>query len=198
MIYNKKDTENTALNKKNETLRFRKNSDTQKRSHRLSVHTTDKQNGFHIQPNTLGKTANEHVNYGHDNLRQGDILYVDLGQGEGSEERGIHPCYVVLNNLGIKHGPTLVVAPISSKIKKLPTHYTIHDYEKHGLEKVSQILFEQQRTIDKSRVKITYGVIGHIDFEVIMNELFMTYGFSVKTEKREDSSNELCIRRSIC
>lgn len=128
-------------------------------------------------------------------LKQGNIVYIDLGEGQGSEESGEHPCYIVSNRLGNMHGPTIVVAPISSQLKNLPTHYTIYDFEKYGLEKTSQILFEQLRTVDKSRIKS--DVVGHLDFDIIMNELFMTLGFSVKSDKKGVSNNELCIHRVI-
>ena len=186
--------ESKTYNQKNETLRIRKDSVHYSKDHRFPIHTTGQRDDLKAQ-NIALDTIQGCVIQNYKNLQQGDIIGVDLGEGEGSEESGIHPCYVLLNNLGIIHGPTLVIAPISSSIKKLPTHYTIYDYQKYGLSRVSQILFEQQRTVDKSRIK--YGVIGHIDCEVIMNELLMTYGFSIKTEKKEDKPNDLRICRAI-
>lgn len=124
-------------------------------------------------------------------IKQGDIVLIDLGKTVGSEESGIRPCYVVSNNIGNKMGSTLVICPISTQLKKFPTHYTIKNYYDYGLSAKSQILFEQQRTIDKKRVKSL--VVGHIDFTLIFKELFITYGFSIEGDEKD----EVYLRRTI-
>ena len=58
--------------------------------------------------------------------KRGDILLADLGATVGSEQGGIRPVLVTQNDVGNKHSPTLIVAPITSKQKKcLPTHIKI-------------------------------------------------------------------------
>lgn len=84
-------------------------------------------------------------------IRRGQIWYADLGEGVGSEQGGIRPVIILQNNAGNKYAPTVIIAPITSKMKaKLPTHVTI-DMES-GLSEVSVALLEQIRTIDKQRL----------------------------------------------
>lgn len=51
-------------------------------------------------------------------IRWGDIYYCDLGTGKGSVQSKLRPVLVVQNNVGNENGPTIVVAAISSVIKK--------------------------------------------------------------------------------
>lgn len=85
-------------------------------------------------------------------IRRGQIWYADLGEGIGSEQGGIRPVIILQNNAGNKHAPTVIIAPITSKMAKakLPTHVCI-DMES-GLSEVSVALLEQIRTIDKQRL----------------------------------------------
>ena len=55
---------------------------------------------------------------------RGEIYYADLGMGVGSEQEGCRPVVIVQNDLGNKHSPTVIVAPLSSRMtgRKLPTH----------------------------------------------------------------------------
>ena len=57
-------------------------------------------------------------------IRRGDIYYADLRPVVGSEQGGIRPVIVVQNEAGNKHSSTVIIAAITSKMKrpKLPTH----------------------------------------------------------------------------
>ena len=85
-------------------------------------------------------------------IKRGDIYYAELNPVIGSEQGGKRPVLIISNDIGNKHSPTVIVAPITSRVHtkaKLPTHTLIKDFE--GLDKNSIILFEQIRTIDKQR-----------------------------------------------
>ena len=86
-------------------------------------------------------------------ISRGDIYYSYLGENFGHEQGGVRPVLIIQNNLGNLHSPTVIVAPITSRIKKatFPTHVYISERAK--LDKNSVILLEQIRTIDKSRLK---------------------------------------------
>jgi mRNA interferase MazF len=95
-------------------------------------------------------------------VKRGDIYVADLPidvEG-GSEQQGTRPVLVIQNNLGNLHSPTVIIAPISSrmhKARRLPTHVI--------LECRSRLCFvelEQIRTIDKRRLRTH---IGQIDEE---------------------------------
>ena len=89
-------------------------------------------------------------------IKRGDIYYANLNPVIGSEQGGTRPVLIISNDVGNKHSPTVIVAPITSRIHtkaKLPTH----TFE--GLDKNSIILLEQIRTIDKQRLKQYLGMI---------------------------------------
>lgn len=50
--------------------------------------------------------------------RRGDIYLVDLGSHYGSEQGGCRPVLLIQNNVGNYYGPTLIVAPITSRFAK--------------------------------------------------------------------------------
>ena len=87
-------------------------------------------------------------------VKRGDIFYADLSPVVGSEQGGVRPVLIVQNDIGNKHSPTVICAPITSQINKakLPTYVEI-DTLKSTLVKDSVILLEQVRTIDKKRLR---------------------------------------------
>ena len=56
--------------------------------------------------------------------RRGDIYLADLNPFTGSEQGGTRPVLVLQNNDGNIYCPTLIIAPMTTKLKKqeLPTH----------------------------------------------------------------------------
>lgn len=102
-------------------------------------------------------------------INRGDLFYANLSPVLGSEQGGIRPVVVIQNDIGNKYSPTVIVAPITSRMNKtkLPTHVKINASEKYGLPKDSVVLLEQIRTIDKQRIK---DKIGKFD-ERRMNEI---------------------------
>ena len=81
---------------------------------------------------------------------------------------GTRPVLVLQNNDGNFYCPTLIVAPMTTQIKKLnqPTHYLIKN--NRALSAPSMVEFEQIKTIDKSRIKgylgkLTKEQLGEID-----------------------------------
>ena len=89
--------------------------------------------------------------------RRGDIYLANLNPFKGSEQGGTRPVLVLQNNDGNYYCPTLIVAPITTKLKKLnmPTHCC---FEKvRGLDEPSMVSLEQIKTIDKSRVQKYLG-----------------------------------------
>ena len=91
--------------------------------------------------------------------RRGDIYIANLNPFRGSEQGGTRPVLVLQNNDGNLYCPTLIIAPLSSKLKKpnLPTHYLLK--KGRGLMTDSIVELEQIKTIDKSRIKRYIGKI---------------------------------------
>lgn len=92
-------------------------------------------------------------------ILRGDIFYADLGRNIGSDQCGIRPVMVIQNDVGNKFGPTIIVCPLTSEMKKasMPTHVSIG--RKFGLPKESMALLEQIRVIDRARLGKYIGTV---------------------------------------
>ena len=93
--------------------------------------------------------------------RRGDIYFANLNPFVGSEQGGKRPVLVLQNNDGNFFSPTLIIAPMTTKVYKkqeLPTHYVL---KKAGtLNHPSIVLLEQIRTIDKCRILSYQGKVS--------------------------------------
>ena len=111
-------------------------------------------------------------------MKRGDVAFVDFtDNSRDSEQSGIRPAIIIQNDKGNEHSPTTIVASITSQDKRyLPTHVVVKPYQS-GLNKVSTILMEQVRTIDKSRI---LSKVGHIETdwlkEKIKKSLTISFG----------------------
>ena len=105
-----------------------------------------------------------------DSVKWGDVVWVDFGnEAIGSELKGVHPAVVIQNNVGNSYSPCTMVAPMTSKDKPhMPTHIVVYPTRTTGLTKTSMIMFEQIKTIDKSRI---LSKVGHIYAESLINKI---------------------------
>lgn len=85
-------------------------------------------------------------------MKKGDVYYAELDPIKGSEQGGTRPVVILQNNVGNKHSPTTIIAPITSKILNLPTHVYLSAND--DIKYSSNILLEQIRAIDKHRLKL--------------------------------------------
>ena len=85
-------------------------------------------------------------------INKGDIYYASLDPIVGSEQNGTRPVVIIQNDIGNKYSPTVLVAPLTSRVKSkphLPTHVLVKsEHIKHN----SIVLLEQIRVLDKSRL----------------------------------------------
>jgi len=147
---------------------------------------------------------------------RGQMYYANLDPVIGSEQGGNRPVLVIQNNVGNHHSPTIIVAPITTRAKKLrqPTHIGIPPY--FGLPKSSMAMLEQIRTIDKSRMGDYVGcldddVMDYIDealgISVGLTELVSGEDMQEQTagEPQDEIPDEMvltlcgdCLRQFIC
>lgn len=93
---------------------------------------------------------------------RGDIYLADLPCSVEHEQCGCRPVIIIQNDVGNRNSPTTIIAPLTSKTKKLwqPTHFLIRADEKNGLRQDSVALLEQIRTVPKTNL---IGKIGEVD-----------------------------------
>ena len=112
--------------------------------------------------------------------RRGDIYLVDLGKNFGSEQGGCRPVLLIQNNVGNYYGPTLIVAPITSrylKKSKQPTNFALVEVD--NLVSPSVVLTEQILTIDKSRVIKYVGKISDEQMRSVDKAVKVSLGLDV-------------------
>jgi mRNA interferase MazF len=80
-------------------------------------------------------------------LTQYRICLVNLDPTVGSEIKKSRPCVVLSPNEMNRHLNTIVVAPMTTNLKRYPTRVEVKHNQKKGMVAIDQI-----RTIDKSRV----------------------------------------------
>lgn len=116
---------------------------------------------------------------------RGEIYYANLGVGVGSEQEGYRPVVIVQNDLGNRYSPTVIVAPLSSKVDgrtDQPTHCYIKDVD--GLNGASVILTEQLRTIDKSRIHYRAGKLDDTQMKALNESLAVSVGLRRVSAKK--------------
>ncbi|MGB3151774.1 MAG: type II toxin-antitoxin system PemK/MazF family toxin [Maribacter sp.] len=80
-------------------------------------------------------------------LKQYSIVLVNLDPTIGSEIKKTRPCVILSPNEINKYLNTIVVAPMTTNLKKYPTRIQVEHNAKKGM-----VAIDQSRTIDKSRI----------------------------------------------
>lgn len=89
--------------------------------------------------------------------KRGRIYYADLSPVIGSEQGGLRPVVVISNDIGNRFSPIVIVAAMTSQIKRhYPTSVDLAPMDT-GLKQESRICCEQLRTIDKKRLRECIG-----------------------------------------
>ena len=104
-------------------------------------------------------------------IYRGDLFFANLNPVKGSEQGGKRPVVILQNNVGNKFSPTVIVAAITSRTRKkanMPTHVSL---DNAALEKDSQVLLEQIRTLDKTRLIKKVGRLTQDEMRAIDNSL---------------------------
>lgn len=101
-------------------------------------------------------------------IKRGDLFFYNFGKREGSIQSGERPVMVLQADDYNRNAPTVVVASITSVMKKryLPSHIALG--EDFGLKKPSMVLLEQMQTINKDELT---EYIGTIDDEALLRHI---------------------------
>ena len=88
-----------------------------------------------------------------------DMWNANLGKNKGSVQSGERPVVVLGNDKGNKFSPVVIVAPVTSKVKKpMPTHVRVEANEIE-LYDDSIILLEQIMTISKDQLEFKIATL---------------------------------------
>lgn len=115
-------------------------------------------------------------------FKRGDIIFVEnpYKKPHGHVVSGNRPAIVIQNQMGNDHSCNLIIAYVTSQVKRmeLPTHVVLQWYS--GLRKVSMVQTEQIATIDKGDV---ISVIDHLtdaDMQRVDQAIIASLGLEVK------------------
>ena len=102
---------------------------------------------------------------------RGDLFYYDFGDNSGSVQSGERPVLVVQADDYNQNAPTIIVAAVTSVIKKryLPSHIILG--EEFGLKKPSMVLLEQIRTVNREDLR---EYIGTVDDDKLFRKINAT------------------------
>lgn len=112
-------------------------------------------------------------------MRRGDIYYADLNPVLGCEQGGVRPVLIIQNNIGNRCSPTTIVAVLSSKVEQteMPTHVCV---KIDGLSRISTVMLEQIRTIDRKRLKTYVDFVGQDALQQVDEALAVSVGLKQK------------------
>ncbi|MBN1552890.1 type II toxin-antitoxin system PemK/MazF family toxin [bacterium] len=99
-----------------------------------------------------------------------DVYLINLDPTQGSEIKKTRPCLVISPDEMNRFISTVIVAPITTKGRDYPTRITCEFQGKQG-----QIVLDQIRTVDKSRLIRKLGKIdknSQTELLAILTEMF--------------------------
>ena len=108
-------------------------------------------------------------------FKRGDIYLVDLGISNSHVQSGKRPCLIVQNNLGNTFSTTLIIVPLTTKIKKInmPVHVIIEPNQMALCECILTISKNQTinyiKTLDELTMKSINRALS-ISLEIIKEE----------------------------
>lgn len=106
-------------------------------------------------------------------VRRYEVHLVDLDPTQGSEIRKMRPCVVVSPNEMNRYIRTVIVAPMTSTQRGYPSRINVTFQRKKG-----QVVLDQIRTVDKSRLVKRLGVLPETrarEVAAVLQEMF-AYG----------------------
>ncbi|MHA7829674.1 MAG: type II toxin-antitoxin system PemK/MazF family toxin [Flagellimonas sp.] len=93
-------------------------------------------------------------------LKQYSIVLVNLDPTIGSEIKKTRPCVIISPNEMNKYLNTIVLAPMTTNLKKYPTRVSIKHNERKGMIAIDQI-----RTVDKTRIIRVFESLTNVEIE---------------------------------
>lgn len=103
-------------------------------------------------------------------LKQYQIVLVNLDPTVGSEMKKTRPCVIISPNEMNKYLQTIVVAPMTSSSKTYPTRVEINHDNKKGW-----IVLDQIRTVDRQRIVKVLGNLTDKETKKVKEILRETY-----------------------
>lgn len=111
------------------------------------------------------------------NIKQGEIYEVYLDPVKGSEQAGRRPAVVISGNLANDNLNTVIICPLTSKLKNYHGNLILKAGYPYGLPKKSEVMTIHIRSIAKERLQKRLGTINPKELSQIKETLvkILTY-----------------------
>ncbi len=93
-------------------------------------------------------------------IKRGEIYWVDWNPGRGSEQGGLRPALVIQNDIGNRYSPTTIVAALTTAMEKSYPFLVKVTAKESGLPKDSTANLAVILTIDKTRLSDKCGELS--------------------------------------
>ena len=103
-------------------------------------------------------------------LKQYQIVLVNLDPTQGSEIKKTRPCLIISPNEMNKYLQTIVIAPMTSKSHDYPTRVQV----KHN-KTIGYIVLDQIRTVDKRRIIKGLDTLSLIEISSVKDVIRETF-----------------------
>ena len=103
-------------------------------------------------------------------LKQYSVILVNLDPTIGSEIKKTRPCVILSPNEINRFLNTIIVAPMTTNLKKYPTRIAVEHNNKKGMVAIDQI-----RTIDKSRIIKKFDRLSKSEIQKCMDIIKETF-----------------------
>ena len=110
-------------------------------------------------------------------MKKNDFFGVDLDPTIGAEMSKLRPCVIVSPDEMNKYLKTVIVVPITSTNRALPTRVLIKATESSGLKNDSYAALDQIKTIDKSRLLYHIGEISEDEQQLVSDALIEMFAY---------------------
>jgi len=96
-------------------------------------------------------------------MQRYELYSVDLDPTIGVEMKKIRPCLIISPDEMNRNVQTVIVAPLTTNFRNIPSRIKIEANNSNGLSETSYVALDQIKTIDKNRCKKKIGTISYID-----------------------------------
>lgn len=104
-------------------------------------------------------------------MKKGEIWDSFFDPMLGSEQSGRRPAVIISGNLVNDNVRTVIVCPLTSKLKKYKGNLILNPNDKNGLDKTSEVMTIHIRSLSKERLKRKIGEISDSEMAVIIESL---------------------------
>lgn len=104
-------------------------------------------------------------------MRQGEVWYADLNPSQGIKQAGRDPVVILSGNLLNQHLSIVIVAPLTTKVKKYKGNPIFRPSKENGLKDESEMLVFHIRSVSKNRLVEKIGTIEKPELELAIRTL---------------------------